>query len=120
MDDDILDARTGKPRRHDGKDPWSLMPREEALARGDLGEHVPALARGAPGAVSIGGYALLVFVRERADTQGRYEALWVEVTGADAAGYDAVLDNQPTWIRGLASGDAVRFEARHVLAFRGG
>lgn len=118
MDDDLLDTRTGHHRRHDGRDPWSLMSREEALARTDLGEHVPPLPQEAPGPIAVGGYVLLLFVRERADPQGRYEALWAEVTGADALGHDAVLDNQPTWIRGLAAGDVVRFEARHALRFR--
>jgi len=119
MDDDLLDARTGHHRRHDGRDPWSLMPRDQALARADLGEHVPPIPADAPGPIAIGGYVLLLFVRERADLQGRYEALWAEVTGEDALGFDAALDNQPTWIRGLASGDALRFEARHVLRYRG-
>jgi hypothetical protein len=119
MDDDILDSRTGKPRRHDGRDPWSLMPRAEALARSDLGAFVPPLGD-APEAIAVGGYALLLFERQRADLQGRYEALWVEVTGADESGFAALLDNQPTWIRGLSAGDALRFEARHVLRFRAG
>lgn len=119
MDDDLLDARTGHHRRHDGRDPWSLMTRAEALVRRDLGEHVPSLPPEAPGPIAVGGYVLLLLVRERADLQGRYEALWAEVTGQDDLGFDAVLDNQPTWIRGLASGDAIRFEGRHVLRFRG-
>ena len=118
MEEDIVDPKTGKPRRHDGKDPWSLMPRGEALGRSDLGEHVPPVVGPAPEAIAPGGYALLLFVRERADQQGRYEALWVEVTAQDGDGFSAALDNQPTWIRGLAAGDAVRFEARHALAFK--
>jgi|GEM_PF-1619291 len=118
MEDDILDPKTGKPRRHDGKDPWSLMPRDEVLARSDLGDFVPNGAPAEVGPISVGGYAQVVIVRERADVQGRYEALWVEVTDAHDAGFSAVWDNQPTYVRGVASGDPLRFEARHVLRFR--
>jgi len=118
MEDDILDPKTGKPRRHDGKDPWSLMPRDEVRARSDLGVFVPPDAPAEVGPITVGGYAQVVIVRERADIQGRYEALWIEVTGADGDGFAAVWDNQPTYVRGLASGDALRFEARHVLRFR--
>jgi len=118
MDDDITDLKTGKPRRHDGKDPWSLMPRVEVLARADLGDFVPAGLPAGVGAITVGGYAQVVIVRERADPQGRYEALWVEVTGADEQGFAGVWDNQPTWVRGVSSGDPLRFEARHVLRFR--
>lgn len=118
MEDDILDPKTGKPRRHDGKDPWSLMPRDEVLARSDLGDFVPAGTPAEAPAISVGGYAQVVIVRERADLQGRYEALWIEVTGQDDSGFTAVWDNQPTYVRGLASGDALRFEARHALRFR--
>lgn len=117
MEDDILDPKTGKPRRHDGKDPWSLMPRDEVRARTDLGTFVPSGLPAEVGPITVGGYAQVVIVRERADLQGRYEALWVEVTGQDAEGFDALWDNQPTYVRGLASGDPLRFEARHAIAF---
>ncbi len=118
MEDDILDPKTGKPRRHDGKDPWSLMPRDEVRARSDLGDFVPKNVPEHAGTITIGGYVEVVIVRERADLQGRYEALWLEVTGLDGELYEAVFDNQPTWVRGVASGDVVRFEARHVLRAR--
>lgn len=119
MANDIIDPRTGKPRRHDGRDPWSFMTREEALAATDeLGLHVPPLPSEAPPPVSPGGFVLLVVVRERPDPQGRHEAVWVEVTGADDDGFTGVLDNQPTWVRGLASGDTVRFQQRHVMRFK--
>ncbi len=118
MEDDIIDPKTGKPRRHDGRDPWSLMARDEVLARTDLGDFVPPAGADAPSAIAVGGYAQVVLVRERADPQGRYEALWVELTGTDETGFTAVFDNQPTWVRGLAAGDPLRLEARHILRFR--
>lgn len=114
MEDDIIDAKTGKPRRHDGRDPWSLLDRDAARALPELDVKV---ASDAP-TIVVGGYVEVVLVRERNDPQGRYEALWVEVTGADESGFAGTFDNQPTWVRGLAAGDALRFEAKHVMRFR--
>ena len=118
MEDDIIDPKSGKPRRHDGKDPWSLLPRDEVLARGDLGDFVPAIPTGEVGAIAPGGYVQVVIVRERNDPQGRYEAVWVEVVGPIGDGWEGTFDNQPTWVRGVAAGDVVRFEQRHVLSTR--
>ncbi len=118
MEDDILDPKTGKPRRHDGKDPWSLMARDEVRARTDLGPFVPSDVPSELGPITVGGFAQVVIVREREDLQGRYEALWIEVTGQDEHGFEAVWDNQPTYVRGLASGDPLRFQASQVISFR--
>jgi hypothetical protein len=111
MDEELIDAG-GKPRRHDGKDPWSLVPLDE------LDETLRGLVPGRiepPQVLGEGDAVLLLFRRERLDLQGRHEALWVEVTSVEGASVEGVMDNQPTWIRGLASGDPIRFELRHVL-----
>ena len=119
MEDEHIDPKTGKPRRHDSKDPWSLMAHDVALGV-ELGPFVPPLPTGEVGEPRVGDFVLVVMVRERNDPQGRYEALWVEVTGRDGGAFDGVFDNQPTWVRGVASGDAVRFEQRHVMRVRAG
>ncbi|MBL8784191.1 MAG: DUF2314 domain-containing protein [Deltaproteobacteria bacterium] len=121
MEDDIIDAKTGKPRRHDGRDAWAFVTREAARALGDLGPHVaPIRWDRDPGAPSVGGYALLVMERKSPDAQGRFEGVWVEVTGQEGERWEGVLDNQPTWIRGVSSGDKVAFGLDHVMLARGG
>ncbi len=118
MEDDLIDPKTGKPRRHDGRDPWSFMTRHAVLAAGDLGPFVPPPPPGEPAEIQPGAYVQLVIVRERNDPQGRYEAVWIEVAGGEGDDFVGTLDNQPTWVRGLAAGDEVRFSRAHVLAVR--
>ena len=109
MDDDDIGEVGGKPKRHHGRDPWSVAARPDGA---DL-----------PNMPSVGDFVALQFVRERNDAQGRFEELWVEVTAVEVAAdgtpeFAAALDNQPTWIRGLSAGDPVRFTAAQVLAVR--
>jgi hypothetical protein len=44
------------------------------------------------------------------------ERMWVEVLGARDHGYTGRLDNHPKFVKDLAHGDDVVFEARHVAA----
>jgi hypothetical protein len=113
MDDDLTDA-TGRPRRHDGRDPWSLVPRELLEVDASLRALVPG-AIAAPDSLAPGDVVLLLFTRERLDPQGRHEALWVEVEAVEGDEVQGVMDNQPTWIRGLAAGDPIRFAHGHIL-----
>lgn len=103
MDEDELVDAGGKPKRHHGRDPWSVASRPADMP--------------APRVPCVGDFVALEFVRERNDPQGRSEELWVEVTGADGHAFEATLDNQPTFIRGLSPGEPVRFalaQVRHV------
>ncbi len=104
MDDDELVDAGGKPKRHHGRDPWSI-----ALRPGDLAT---------PRAPSVGDFVALDLVRERNDAQGRHEELWVEVTAVNGDAFEATLDNQPTYIRGLSPGDPVSFVLGQVRQVR--
>lgn len=44
------------------------------------------------------------------------ERMWVEVTSIRNDGYEGRLDNDPTQIPGLAAGETVSFEPRHVMS----
>jgi len=114
MDDDIRDAGTGKPRRHDGRDPWVVLSRARVAGDATIREAVPGTI-GEPGEVATGDGVLVVLERQMKDAQGRHEAIWCEVMAVDAEGLDAVFDNQPTWIRGVSSGDPVRLTREQVL-----
>ncbi len=49
------------------------------------------------------------------------ERMWVKVLrSTDDGGYVGQLDNQPLFVKGLAPGDQVPFEARHVAALDNG
>ncbi len=117
MDDDIRDAGTGKPRRHDGRDPWVVLSRDRVASDATVREAVPGsiAAIGEAGDVAAGDCVLVVLERQMNDAQGRHEAVWCEVMAVDADGLDAVFDNQPTWIRGVSSGDPVRLTLEQVL-----
>lgn len=120
MDDDIRDAGTGKPRRHDGRDPWVVLSRERVAGDATIREAVPGsiAAAGEVGeapSVAEGDGVLVVLERQMNDAQGRHEAVWCEVMAVDMDGLDAVFDNQPTWIRGVSSGDPVRLRLDQVL-----
>jgi len=98
MEGEQGEART-RSRRHDGKDPWSVSlapaPFDGPIAAGDL--------------------VALNFNRLSVDHQGREELLWVAVVSMAGDTIDGVLDNQPTWIRGLSDGDGVTFERAHII-----
>lgn len=66
----------------------------------------------------VGDFVALELVRERNDLQGRNEELWVEVTAANGDAFEATLDNQPTYIRGLSPGDSVSFVLAQVRQVR--
>jgi hypothetical protein len=104
VDDDELGEAGGTPRRHHGRDPWSIAPRPEAMAT--------------PRAPAVGDFVALELIRERTDWQGRSEELWVEVTAVDGDAFEGTLDNQPTWIRGLSPGDRVQFGLADVRQVR--
>lgn len=100
----------------DERDPWSLVP---AGSGRDLGSHVPAAAVPTAAAVAAlrpGDLVAVVLEREgRDDEQGRYERLWVELTEVLGDGrFRGELDNQPTFIRGLANGAALELGAGDV------
>lgn len=42
------------------------------------------------------------------------ERMWVEVAGVDGGRFTGLLRSEPVHIRGLAAGDPVLFEARHI------
>jgi hypothetical protein len=115
MDDELVDA-TGKRKRHDGRDPWAVVSRERVLAEAVIREAVPGrLDPIDDGALAVGAMILIVLERLRNDPQGRYESVWCEVTAVDGEVIDAVLDNQPTWIRGISSGDPIQLTRDGVL-----
>lgn len=119
MDDELVDA-TGKRKRHDGRDPWAVVTRERVLAESEIRDVAPGRIDGAGGGEpGVGAMVLVVLERLRNDPQGRFESVWCEVTAVDEEGIDAVLDNQPTWIRGISSGDPIRFGREHVLRVAG-
>lgn len=117
MDDDLTDASTGKRKRHDGKDPWLVLTREAVLADEAIRALVPGPIAKEPEALAAdhGDGILIVLERQRLDPQGRHEALWCEVASVDGELYGCVLDNQPTWIRGLSSGDPLTVSREQVL-----
>ena len=112
MDDELTDA-SGKRKRHDGRDPWAVVVRERVLGDDQIREVVPG--RIDAGDPSAGQSVLIVLERLRNDPQGRFEAIWCEVVAVDGDRIEAVLDNQPTWIRGISSGDPITFERECVL-----
>lgn len=119
MDDELVDA-TGKRKRHDGRDPWAVVTRERVLAETEVREVAPGRIDGDLGReIGVGAMVLIVLERLRNDPQGRFESVWCEVTAVDGDQLEAVLDNQPTWIRGISSGDPIRFAREHVLRVAG-
>ena len=104
MDDDEPVDLGGKPKRHHGRDPWSV-----ALRPGDMAT---------PRVPNVGDFVAIELVRERNDLQGRNEELWVEVTAVNGERFEATLDNQPTYIRGLSPGDPVSFVFAQVREVR--
>jgi len=115
MDDVFEGHQNGKPKRHDGKDPWSLVTRAELAERDDARAVVSQL--GVVEQVAVGDAVAVVICRERDDTQGRYEEIWLEVTnvGDDLV---AIFDSQPTYVRGVSPGDALVLTREHVVAVR--
>lgn len=123
MDDEAFEGhQNGRPKRHDGRDPWSLLTRDAVAAEPearaastvDLGREV--------GLATAGDAVAVMLKRERDDTQGRYEEIWLEVTGVDASTtpttLQAVFDSQPTYVRGVSSGDALTLTSAQILAVR--
>lgn len=116
MDDDLFDASSGKKKRHDGRDPWAAVTRARVLAEPELRAFVPgSIVADLPARWPPGAMVLILLERLRNDEQGRFEAVWCEVMDDDGRDLELVLDNQPTWIRGLASGDIVRAPHEAVL-----
>ncbi len=113
MDDEgeLTDA-SGKRKRHDGRDPWAVVARARVEAEAEIRQVVPGRVDG--GEPTPGDSVLIVLERLRNDPQGRFEAVWCEVT-AIGEDIEAALDNQPTWIRGISSGDVIRFGRDAVL-----
>jgi len=118
MDDEAFEGhQNGKPRRHDGRDPWSFVPRARAVS--ELAAFTTADPTRAPRAVVAGDAIAVLIERERHDTQGRYEEVWLDVEAVEGDVIHATFDSQPTYVRGVSSGDPVRLEAAAVLTVRG-
>lgn len=63
-----------------------------------------------------GNFAKLMFEFTSDDPEAPgAERMWVKILERDGDRFVGVLDNDPGYIADLASGDEVRFEARHVL-----
>ena len=63
-----------------------------------------------------GNLAKLIFVFESKDPKvPRAERMWVRIERVEADRYIGELDNDPRYIQDLKCGDAVEFEARHVI-----
>lgn len=123
MDDDALDApQNGRPRRHDGRDPWSLVTRAEAARDPAARAEVTAdLSRERPSEAGLpapGDAVAVLLRRDRNDAQGRFEEVWLEVTAVDGEAIAAVFDSQPTWVRGVSSGDPLTLGPEHILTIR--
>ncbi len=43
------------------------------------------------------------------------ERMWVAITGIEDGVFRGALDNQPQYVKGLAPGDTVMFEAKHII-----
>ncbi len=116
MDDEAFEGhQNGRPRRHDGRDPWSLVARAEVLASPEL---LAALSD-APAPTSlvpaVGDTVAVLLRRERSDLQGRHEEVWLELTAGGGARLEAVFDSQPTYVRGLSAGDPLTPSEADVL-----
>lgn len=61
----------------------------------------------------IGDLVKLIFLQSDGPAA---ERMWVEVTAVTRTGYEGRLDNDPTQIPGLVSGERVSFEPRHVMS----
>ncbi len=69
-------------------------------------------------AAPVGALAKLVFeLPEPIDGCGA-ERMWCRVEARTPEGYVGVLDSQPRYLTGLAPGDRVGFEPRHIIALR--
>lgn len=113
MDDEgELTDSSGKRKRHDGRDPWAVVPRARVEAEAEIRDGVPGRIEG--GDPGVGQSVLIVLERLRNDPQGRFEAVWCEIVAVGEV-IEATLDNQPTWIRGISSGDAIQFGPEAVL-----
>lgn len=116
---DNEDTPSAKPPRHDGRDDYHFLARDEALSlAGQLGDYVPPLPPQVPAAPRTGDFVQVIMVREGPDVQGRHEALWVEVSSVSEDVVEGTLDNQPTWVRGVAAGDRVTFARAQVVRLK--
>lgn len=76
--------------------------------------HIPERAERA--ALGLGTYAKLCFQGSALPRPIHGERMWVTVTGTTASGrYIGRLNNIPVFVPGLALGDRIEFEPRHVL-----
>lgn len=119
MDDESFEGhQNGKPRRHDGRDPWSFVTRERV--RDALAETTSVDLRADPPEPRPGDVIVVVIERARNDAQGRHEELWLEVVSIDGDVITATFDSQPTYVRGVSAGDSVTLGRAQVLAVRRG
>ena len=117
MDDvDTEGHQNGRPRRHDGKDPWSFVTRARVVA--ELAHETSADLSVVPGAPQAGDVVSVIIERERHDAQGRFEEIWLDVEAVDGDAIVARLDSQPTYVRGVAAGDQVRLTQEQILSLR--
>ncbi|MCC6624162.1 MAG: hypothetical protein IT385_23125 [Deltaproteobacteria bacterium] len=117
MDDESFEGhQNGRPRRHDGRDPWSFVSRERvgATPPGTTSADLTV----APPEPQPGDVIVVVIERERQDAQGRYEELWLEVEAVDGDTITALFDSQPTYVRGISAGDRTTLPRACALAVR--
>ena len=117
MDDESFEGhQNGRPRRHDGRDPWLVVPRARVFA--ELPSSTTAPPGVAPAIPAPGDLVSVLIERAREDTQGRHEEIWLEVVGLDGDTIHATFDSQPTYVRGISAGDALTIDMAHVLVTR--
>ncbi|MFO0744729.1 MAG: hypothetical protein U1F43_03510 [Myxococcota bacterium] len=119
MDDESFEAhQNGRPRRHDGKDPWSLATRAEVLADPERRAAVSVDLAREPTVPTAGDAVAVLIHRERNDVQGRFEEVWLDVVAVEGLAIQATFDSQPTYVRGVSAGDALTLDVAHVLSVR--
>jgi len=118
MDDESFEGhQNGRPRRHDGRDPWTFVTRDRV--RAELARVTSAdVSDAEPPEVRAGDVVVAIVERARNDDQGRHEEVWLEVESVDGDTLSVTFDSQPTWVRGVSAGDRTTLARACVLGVR--